>query len=70
MKVFLGPRVCPVHEMRASGFKWQGSSGMSTVRARDHEMFEAKKATVFSILNKATHNDEQDLAGQCPCCIA
>ena len=64
MKVFLGPRVCPVHEMRASGFKWQGSSGMSTVRARDHEKFEAKKATVFAVLNKATRDDEQDLAGQ------
>ena len=64
MNVFLGPRVCQVHEMRASGFKWQGSSGMSTVRARDHEKFEAKKATVFAVLNKATRNDDQDLAGQ------
>jgi hypothetical protein len=37
---------------------------MSTSRAREREKIEAKKAAVFAVLTKATHNDEQELAGQ------
>lgn len=36
---------------------------MNSTKARAHEKLEAKKSAVFSVLAKATHKDEIDLAG-------
>jgi hypothetical protein len=42
-----------------------GQGSMSSTQARAHEKLEAKKSAVFSVLAKATHKDELDLAGAC-----
>lgn len=42
---------------------------MSSKKAREHDKLEAKRSTVFSVLAKATHEDEADLAGHpAPAC--